>query len=83
VVAYTRPYLVDNIASIRALAGIGDDYFQVGVLIKDLLHPPIVAAFRGDRCALFFFWLSAIFFLVVADVAWSGEELRRLVRRGL
>lgn len=82
-VAYTSAYFVDNITSIGALARIGDDYFQVGVLIKDLLHSPIVAAFRGNGCALFFFWLSAIFFLVVADVAWSGEELRRLVRRGL
>lgn len=79
-VAYPRPDLVDNVASIRALTSIGNDYFQVWVLIKDLLYSPVVAAFWGDRRALLFLCLSAIFFLIVADVAWSGEELRRLVR---
>lgn len=46
--AYSRPDLVHNIATIRALASICYDDFQVGLFIEDLLHSTVIATFGWD-----------------------------------
>jgi len=66
---YTCPYSVDNVAAVRTLACIGDDDFQVGVLVQDLLNSTVIAAF--GRCIAGILLLPVVVCLVIADVVWS------------
>ena len=82
IVAYPSVDFVYDVASIGTLTSIGNDNLQVGILVEDLLNSAVVATLwrREARLCLCLF---VVVFLVIANVVWSGEELRRLVRRGL